>query len=148
MATATTVEHSAPQASHVAEAPPRVGSRRISIDANLVAIASLFALAVAAFSYLNSRIDGVATELRGEIRGVNAKVDTLSSEMNARFDAVNARFDNVNVRIDTLSAEMNAKIDKVNDKIDRLSAEVNGKVDRLTDKINELIIAQSRSHAQ
>jgi len=120
MATATTVEHSVPQASQVAQAPPRVGSRKISIDANLVAIASLFALALAAFGYLNGRLDTLSTELRGEIRAVNAKVDTLSSEMNARFD-------------------------KVNDKIDRLSSDVNGKIDRLTDKINELIIEQSRA---
>jgi len=117
MATATTAERSESAPVRSAEEAPSVQTRKVSIDANFVAIATLLALALAAFGYLNSRIDtlsgrldNVATDLRGEIKQVGT--------------------------------EMKRYAERTDDKIDKL----NDKFDRLTDKINELLINQSRAN--
>jgi len=82
-------------------------------------IAGLLALALAAFSYLNSRIDGVATELRSEIK-------ELSTEMK-RY-----------------SERTDDKIKQLGEEMKRYSERTDDKIDRLTDKINQLLINQSR----
>jgi len=128
MATAITAGRTESAPVRSAEETPSVQTRRVSIDANFVAIASLLALALAAFGYLNSRIDtlggrldSVATDLRGEIKQVSTELRT---------------------EIRQVGAEAKRYAERTDDKIDRL----NEKMDRLTDKLNELIIAQSRAN--
>jgi len=125
MATSSTVEQAE---AHVNLTPPvteptvRGVQWKFTIDGNLVMIAGLLALALAAFSYLNSRIDGVASELRLEIK-------QLSADMNAKFVSVDAKF-----------ASVDAKFARVDDKFDKLDA----KMDRLSDQLTQIIINQNR----
>jgi len=128
------------------EEMPSVQTRRVSIDANFVAVATLLALALAAFGYLNSRIDtlsgrldNVATDLRGEIKQVGTEMKRYAERTDDKIDKLTEKMDKLTERTDD-------KIDRLNDKIDKLSAETNDKFDRLTEKLNELIIAQSRAN--
>jgi len=115
MATATTSEHveTPPRAEPVAERTQRAESRRVTIDVNLATLIAVGALALTAFTYLNIRIDSVATELRGEIRGVSARIDSLDAKIDRQGAEINAK-------IDKQGAEINARFDKVNERLDRL----------------------------
>jgi len=135
MAPSHTVEHAEQHLGTppVAESAARGVSWKFTIDGNLVMIAGLLALAVAAFSYLNSRIDGVASELRLEIKHLNA-------DMNAKFASVEARFDAKFAAIDARFTAIDAKFARVDDKFDKLDA----KMDRLSDQLTQIIINQNR----
>jgi len=143
MATSPTVEQveqHANLAPPVAEAAVRGASWKFTIDGNLVMIAGLLALALAAFSYLNSRIDGVASELRSEIKQLGADMNTKFASVDARFSSIEARFDAKFAAIDAKFAVIDAKFARVDDKFDKLDA----KMDRLSDQLTQIIINQNR----
>jgi len=135
MATATTPEHieTHARAEPVAERTQRAESRRVTIDVNLATLIAVGALALTAFTYLNIRIDSVATELRGEIRGVNARIDSLDAKLDKLSAEQRAENREINAKIDKQGAEINAKIDKQ-------GAEISARLDRLF----ELVASQGR----
>jgi len=106
----------------VAEPTVRGVQWKFTIDGNLVMIAGLLALALAAFSYLNSRVDRLDTKIDGVASELRSEIKQLSADMNARFAAIDARF---------------ARVD---DKFDKLDA----KMDRLSDQLTQIIINQNR----
>jgi len=134
MATAVTPQQAEMHTAPVAEKSMRAEPRTISIDGSTLSMlavgVALFALAFGAFTHLSGRIDGVATELRTEIKDVNAKVDKLSVDLNGKFDK--------------LSAETNGKFDKLSAETKRYSERTDDKLDKLTDKLNALLINQSQ----
>jgi len=153
MATVMTREQADPQL--VAEKSRSVEPRRISIDTNFVAIAGLLALALAAFAYLNSRIDslsgridGVAAELRTEIKRSSERTDDKIEKLSAEMKRNSERADE---KIEKLSEEMKRSAERADEKIEKLSAEMkrssertDDKLDKLTDKLNALLLNQSQ----
>jgi|GEM_PF-452439 len=180
MATATIPEQAEPRAARLAEPliraqPDEPVTRRawVRLDSGFATIVAIAALAIAAFTYLNIRIDNVAGELRGEIRSVNTRIDTLSSEMSGKLDKVSDEMkryaERTDARFEQFSAEMKRNSERTDAKLEQLSAEMkryaertdarfeqfstevkrnsernDDKIDRLTDKINELLIDQRR----
>jgi len=121
----------------MSERTQRAESRRVTIDVNLATLIAVGALALTAFTYLNIRIDSVATELRGEIRGVNARIDSLDAKLDKLSAEQRAESREINAKIDKQGAEINAKIDKQ-------GAEINARLDRLF----ELVASQGRERAR
>jgi len=106
MATVTAAEHSEQRArvEPIAQRTQRAESRRVSIDVNLATLIAVGALAITAFTYLNIRIDNVATELRGEIRGVNERIEKVTTEMRGEMKRYSERTDD---KIDRLTEKIN-----------------------------------------
>jgi len=104
MAQATTVEQAEPRtvAGKAVQANESVARRAwVSIDSGFATLIAIAALAVAAFSYLNSPIDN----------------------LNSRIDSLDAKIEKVSAEVKRYSERTDDKIDRLTDKINELIIE-------------------------
>ena len=87
-------------------------------------IISLVGLQASVSFALLSKIDGLRTELKGEIQQVKTSIDETNANLSARIDETNKR-------IDEISASLNASIQQTNERIDETNVRIDGIYERL-----------------
>jgi len=108
------------KAPSVAEPTARGVAWKFTIDGNLVMIAGLLALALAAFGYLNGRIDRLDT-----------KIDSVGSDLRSEIKQLNTDMKRYSERTDD-------RIKQLGEEMKRYSERTDDKIDKLTDKIKGL----------